>query len=70
VTARDPGATALTISVASARGWTVGAVVGVPGNALEWSATLSGGLPDHLVPDGPITPGGSVTVSYASGGTA
>jgi hypothetical protein len=60
----------LTIAVASTRGWTVGAVVGVPGTALEWSATLSSGLPAHLVPDGPITPGGSVSVSYAPGGTA
>jgi hypothetical protein len=70
VTTREQGAAGLTISVASASAWSVGAVVGLPGSAVEWATKLSSGLPDNFVPDGPITPGGSVTATYAAGGEA
>jgi len=63
----DPGAAALTVSVASAHAWTVGGVIGVHGSAPEWATLLAGGIPDHFVPDGPIAPGGSLTVTYAAG---
>ena len=66
----DPGAQALTVSVASAAAWTVGGVIGVHGNALDWATLLAGGIPDHFVPDGPIAPGGSLTVSYDAGAGA
>ncbi len=42
-------------------------MIGVRGNALEWATLLAGGIPDHFVPDGPIAPGGSLTVSYDAG---
>jgi hypothetical protein len=57
------------VSVASATTWTVAGVIGVSGTALEWAAALQSGLPDHFVPAGPLAPGGSLTVTYAAGGT-
>ena len=63
----DPGATSFTVSVASAQAWRVGAMIGTGGTAAELASALSSGLPDHFVPDGPISPAGSVVVTYSPG---
>jgi hypothetical protein len=56
----DPKSAHLGISVGSKAGWTLGGVVGLPGKAAEWAARLNGAVPPHLVPDGPLTPGGEI----------
>jgi hypothetical protein len=68
VTAPVSGATALTISVGSRSGWSIAGVMGTSGRAVEWAERLRSGLPDYFVPEGPISPDGSLTVSYTSGG--
>ena len=52
----------LTIGVASLTGWRVSGVVGMPGRAQEWATSLQGRVPEHIVPDGPLTPDGSISV--------
>jgi hypothetical protein len=68
VATRDAG-DSFTVSVASAQGWTVGAVIGMHGRAVELAGALQGGIPDGFVPEGPLAPGGSLTVTYSPGGT-
>jgi hypothetical protein len=65
---RTAGAAAITVAAASASGWSVAAVAGVRGNASEWAAVLAAGLPDQFVPAGPLSPGGSITVTYSPDG--
>lgn len=67
VVAREAAADSLVVSVASVQGWTVGGVIGMAGTALALASELRDGIPDHFVPDGPIAPGGSLTVTYAPG---
>jgi len=67
VASADAGATSFTVSVASAQAWKVGAVIGAGGAAAELASALAGGIPDRFVPDGPMSPGGSVTVTYTPG---
>ncbi|MGD0452782.1 MAG: hypothetical protein ABSB69_04235, partial [Solirubrobacteraceae bacterium] len=67
VLSREAGASAFVVSVASVQGWTVGGVVGMAGSALALASELRDGIPDHFVPDGPIAPGGSLTVTYTPG---
>lgn len=64
VAARKPEATTLVISVASVSGFGLAGVVGLHGLAVEWANRLSQGLPDQFVPDGALSPGGSLTVTY------
>ena len=47
-------------------------VVGLAGNAQEWGVRFNGTIPQQIVPDGPLTPDGSVTVRLLplSGGPA
>lgn len=66
VTARVPDATALIVAVGSAAGYRVGGVVGLRGRAIEVAAKLRGGIPDQMVPDGPLTPHGEVRVRRVS----
>ncbi len=68
VSARDSKATSLTVSVVSVAGWSVAGVIGAHGSAVEWAARLRAGIPDHFVPEGPVAPGGSLTVTYTPGG--
>jgi hypothetical protein len=58
------GASSITISTASAAGWRVSGVVGLPGRAQEWAVSANGGVPEHLVPEGPLTPDGEVTIAF------
>ncbi|HKD78093.1 MAG TPA: DUF6603 domain-containing protein [Candidatus Angelobacter sp.] len=73
VTGIDQGATKIVVSSASASGWRVSGVIGLPGQAQEWAVRMNGGVPEHLVPEGPLTPDGQViirVVSTATGGVA
>jgi hypothetical protein len=70
VTDPDPKAAHLTIGVASLTGWRVSGVVGMAGNAQEWAANLQGKVPEHVVPDGPLTPDGSISVRLLAVPTA
>lgn len=63
--ATDPKAQALFVSVASAGGYTISGVIGLHGRAIEWAQRLSSGLPDQFVPDGALSAGGSLNVSFA-----
>jgi hypothetical protein len=67
VVSADPGAASFTVSVASAQAWRAGAVIGTGGTAAELASALRAGLPDRFIPDGPISPGGSVAVTYTPG---
>ena len=72
VASLDQQATEISISVASTVSWIVAGVIGVHGSAQEWATQLAAGVPDHFVPDGPLTPDGSLTITWASptaGGT-
>jgi hypothetical protein len=66
VATKTADASSIAVSAASAAGWSLAAVAGVRGDANEWAATLSQGLPDQFVPNGPLSPGGSVTVTYTT----
>lgn len=58
----EEGAGQIVVSVASREGSRFAGVVGLPGRAQEWAARMNGGVPEHLVPDGPLTPDGEVSV--------
>jgi large repetitive protein len=58
----DPTAGRITVGVASVSGWRLSGVVGMPGQAQEWATDLQGKVPEHIVPDGPLTPDGSISV--------
>ncbi len=58
----DPKAGHVTIGVASVTGWRISGVVGMTGKAQEWATSLHGKVPEHIVPDGPLTPDGSISV--------
>jgi hypothetical protein len=53
------------VSVASREGSRFAGVVGLAGRAAEWAARMNGGVQEHLVPDGPLTPDGQVVVRIA-----
>jgi large repetitive protein len=58
----DPKADHITVGAGSSTGWRLAGVVGMPGKAQEWATDLQGKVPEHIVPDGPLTPDGSVSV--------
>lgn len=62
----------ITVAVASLSGWRFSGVIGLSGKAQEWGVRFNGKIPEQLVPDGPLTPNGSVTVRMVSapGGTS
>jgi hypothetical protein len=62
LTDATPAPDHITIGVASLTGWRVAGVVGMPGRAQEWATNLQGKVPEHIVPDGPLTPDGSISV--------
>ncbi|HZZ37514.1 MAG TPA: DUF6603 domain-containing protein [Acidobacteriaceae bacterium] len=62
VSAADATAGHITVGVASIAGWRLSGVVGMPGKAQEWATDLQGKVPEHIVPDGPLTPDGSISV--------
>ena len=62
----DLQANHITIGVASITGWRASGVVGMAGRAQEWATSLQGKVPEHIVPDGPLTPDGSISVRLAA----
>ncbi len=62
----------ITVAAASVAGWRFAGVIGLSGKAQEWGVRFNGKIPEQLVPDGPLTPNGSVTVRLvaAPGGKA
>lgn len=62
----------ITVAAASVAGWRFAGVIGLSGEAQEWGVRFNGKIPEQLVPDGPLTPNGSVTVRLvaAPGGKA
>jgi hypothetical protein len=62
----DPKATRITIGVGSANGWRLSGVVGFAGKAQEWATDLQGKVPEHIVPDGPLTPDGNISIRMIS----
>ena len=62
----DPKVAHIVIGVASAKGWRLSGVVGLPGKAQEWATDLQGKVPEHVIADGPLTPDGSIVVSLSS----
>jgi hypothetical protein len=65
VVGREEGREELVVSVASVAGWRLAGVVGLPGKAVEWANRFAGGVPEHVVPDGPLTPDGTARVRLA-----
>ena len=72
VTSTDPKAEHITIATGSKTGWALAGVIGLPGRAAEWAAQLHGAVPQHLVPDGPLSPTGTLQVRLTkiSGGNS
>jgi hypothetical protein len=68
VLTHDPNMQYISISAASNTGWKISGIVGATGLAQEWAARMNGGIPDHLVPNGAITPDGQVVVRLAASG--
>ena len=60
----DASEDSISLSVASAGAWNVAGVIGVHGSAIEWAAQLAAGIPNQFVPDGPLTPDGSLTIRF------
>jgi hypothetical protein len=58
----DPKSDHITIGVASVTGWRISGVVGMAGKAQEWATSLQGKVPEHIVPDGPLTADGSISI--------
>lgn len=68
VTNRDAKATFATVAVASLTGWRISGVLGLMGKAQEWAVNMNGGIPAQLVPNGPFTPDGQITVQLKTKG--
>ncbi len=66
VTGTTAGADHIVIAAASVSGWRFAGVAGLAGKAQEWGVRFNGKIPEQIVPDGPLTPGGSVTVRLVS----
>jgi hypothetical protein len=66
----DPKAAHITVGAGSSTGWRLAGVVGMPGKAQEWATDMQGKVPEHIVPDGPLTPDGSVSVRLVANPTA
>ena len=65
VTERSRDADHIVVAVASRAGWRLAGVVGLPGNAQEWAVRMNGNVPEQLVPEGPLTPDGEITVTLS-----
>jgi hypothetical protein len=56
----------IVIAVASQSASRLSGIIGLSGHAQEWAALWNGAIPEHIVPDGPLTPDGSVTVTITA----
>jgi hypothetical protein len=68
VAGRDAKAPYATVAAASVSGWRLSGVLGLPGTAQEWAVRMNGGIPEHLVSDGPFTPDGQIVVQLKNVG--
>lgn len=59
---RDPKAVNINVAVGSLKGWALAGVIGMQGSAQSWAVRWNGKVPEHIVPDGALTPNGSVIV--------
>ncbi len=50
------------VSASSAAGWEISGIAGLQGKAIDWARRMHGDVPPHVVPQGPLTPDGSVRV--------
>jgi hypothetical protein len=50
------------ITASSAAGWEISGIAGLKGKAIDWANRMHGDVPPHVVPQGPLTPDGSVRV--------
>ncbi len=66
VTGTTADADHIVIAGASVSGWRFAGLAGLAGKAQEWGVRFNGKIPEHIVPDGPLTPVGSVTVRLLS----
>jgi hypothetical protein len=66
VAAPPPASTAppsyFSVSASSAAGWEITGIAGLHGKAVDWANRMHGDVPPHVVPQGPLTPDGSVRV--------
>ena len=62
IASRDPHEPHISISVVSKEGVRMAGIVGLGGRAQEWGVRLNGGVPEHWVSEGPLTPDGAVSV--------
>ena len=71
ITAHTANASTISVAVGSLTGWRVAGVAGLAGSAQTWAVRWNGKIPEQIVPEGPLTPGGSVTVQIVAskGGT-
>jgi large repetitive protein len=71
ITAHDDNTGNISVAVGSLSGYQVAGVAGLSGSAQTWAVRWNGKIPEHVVPDGPLTPDGSVTVQIQmqQGGT-
>ena len=50
------------VSASSATGWEISGIAGLKGKAIDWANRMHGDVPPHVVPQGPLTPDGSIRV--------
>ena len=67
IVSSDANAARVSISVVSKAGWSLAGVIGLHGSSAEWASQMNGSVPPNLIADGPLTPGGSLTVRVTGG---
>ncbi len=60
----------IVVGVASRDASRLSGVIGLSGHAQEWAVRWNGAIPEHIVPDGPLTPDGSIAVTITTIGAA
>ncbi len=71
ISAHDAKAENISVAVGSISGFQVAGIAGLSGSAQSWAVRANGKIPEQIVPDGPLTPNGAVTVQIQTtqGGT-
>jgi len=62
ITSHDGKAVSISVAVGSLTGWALAGVAGMQGSAQSWAVMWNGKVPEHVVPDGALTPDGVLTV--------
>lgn len=62
ITGQDEKAANISVAVGSLQGWALAGIAGLQGNAQSWAVRWNGKIPEQIVPDGALTPNGTVTV--------